>query len=93
MVIVSGDVCEVFRTMIDTVFASQKAFEQCEAFRNTRFDLDGRMLSANELCGILWNCADICPAETCVSADLPRDFTYGQAARSVSHFFALKAVA
>lgn len=93
MVILSGDVCEVFRTMIDTIFASDKAFERCEAFRNARFDLDGRMLSANELCGILWNCADICPPETCETADLPRDFTYGQAARSISHFFALKAVA
>jgi hypothetical protein len=88
-----GYVREAFKDMIDTILVSTQTMEQCKAFRNARFDLDGKMLSANELCGILWNCNDICPRDTCETADLPHDSTYAQVARDVSRFFARKAVA
>ena len=93
MPIIPGYAREAFREMIGTIFVSTHTVEQCKAFCNARFDLDGKILSANELCGILWNCNDICPRDTCERADLPCNSTYAQVARDVSRFFARKAVA
>ncbi len=90
---IPGSVREAFEDMIDTIFVSAQTMEQCKAFSNTRFDLDGRILSANELCGVLWNCNEICPGDTCETAALPQNSTYAQVARDVSRFFARKAVA
>ena len=88
-----GYVHEAFRDMIDTIFVSTRTIEQCKAFRDARFSSDGEMLSSNDLCGILWNCNDICPSDTCKTAELPLGSTYAQVARDVSRFFARKAVA
>ncbi len=84
---------EAFKDMVGAIFASAHTLEQCKAFSNARFDVGGKIVSANELCGMLWNCTDVCPRDTCETADLPHDLTYGQVARNISHFFALKAVA
>jgi hypothetical protein len=88
-----GHAHEAFREMIGTIFVSGETFEQCQAFRDARFDMDGKAFSAIELCGMLWNCNDACPPETCKTVELPRDSTYSQVARDVSRFFARKAVA
>ncbi len=88
-----GNVRETFRDMIHTIFVSAQTMEQCKVFRDARFDLNGKMLSANELCGMLWNCNEICPPDTCETAALPDDSTYAEVARDVSRFFARKAVA
>ena len=90
---VPGHAFETFREMIDTVFVSAQTIEQCKAFRDARFEVDGKPHTANELCGILWNCNDTCPQKTCETVELPRESTYSQVARDVSRFFARKAVA
>jgi hypothetical protein len=88
-----GQAHEAFREMIGAIFVSSEAFEQCQTFRDARFHLDGKAFSAIELCGMLWNCRDVCPPETCETMELPAESTYGQVARDVSRFFARKAVA
>jgi hypothetical protein len=41
----------------------------------------GRLLNPGMLTGLLWNCTDIMPSETCAEFDLPRGSSYASGAR------------
>jgi hypothetical protein len=79
----SGDLREAFCDMIEDVFNSPGSpRDRWPTFR----DEGGR--SPDQLCGLLWNCNDICPGDVCDNADTPRGSTYAQVARNLRHWAA-----
>ena len=69
---------EQFQAMIESVFcATGSPAKHWKSYRNE----DG--LSADQLCGQVWQCTDILPRDFCEVIDIPSGSTYAQAARSL----------
>ena len=45
-------------------------------------DYEGQPMPYSKLLGMLWNCTDAMPAETCDSLDLPHGSTYARGVRA-----------
>ena len=75
-----GHLRDAFADMVECIFDMAK---NTDIKRNYLAYKDKKGRTADQLCGLLWNCADTAPANLCMTVDERRGSTYAQLARSL----------